>query len=96
LKLDLNLPEFQSDLFKLDKKDLFTLIKSFRLLKKNNFDHLKRSKGFNLEKLKNVKTRKGKAVYSIRLSKRFRALITVNNDFLQFISLHPDHNSAYS
>lgn len=95
MKLDLNFPDFQKDLFKLQKKELQAFIKSLKTLSKLNFDQLRHSSGFNLEKIKNIKTRKGKTIYSIRISQTFRATLTIENDYIRFISLHPDHDSAY-
>ena len=96
MKLDLNFPDFQKDLFKLQKNQLVALIKSLTKLSKTNFDQLRRSSGFNLEKIKSMKTRRQSAIYSIRISKSFRATLTIDDDYLRFISLHPDHDSAYS
>jgi hypothetical protein len=95
LKLDLNFPDFQKDLFKLERKELHALIKTLRTLSRMNFDQLRRSSGLNMEKIKTIKTRKGNPIYSIRISRSFRATFTIEGDYLRFISLHPDHDSAY-
>ncbi len=95
MKLDLNFPDFQKDLFKLQKNQLHALIKSLKKLSKLDFDQLRRSSGFNLEKIRSLKTSRDGAIYSIRISKSFRATLTIDGDYLRFISLHPDHDSAY-
>jgi hypothetical protein len=95
LKIDLNFPGFQKDLFKLEKNELYALIKTFRILSKMDFDQLRRSSGLNLERIKNTKTRKGSAIFSIRITRSFRAILSIESDYLRFISLHPDHDSAY-
>jgi hypothetical protein len=95
LKIDLNFPDFQKDLFKLEKNDLYASIKTFRTLSKMNFDQLRRSSGLNLEQIKSTKTRKGNPIYSIRITRSFRAILSIEGDYLRFISLHPDHDSAY-
>jgi hypothetical protein len=95
LKIDLNFPGFQKDLFKLEKNELYALIKTFRILSKMDFDQLRRSSGLNLERIKNTKTRKGNAIFSIRITRSFRAILSIESDYLRFISLHPDHDSAY-
>jgi len=95
LKIDLNFPDFQKDLFKLEKNDIYTLIKTLHTLFKMDFDQLRRSPGLNLEKIRNMKTRKGNPLYSIRITRSFRAVISIEGDYLRFISLHPDHDSAY-
>jgi len=95
LKIDLNFPDFQEDLFKLEKSEIYALVKSLRALFKMDFDQLRRSSGLNLEKIRNMKTRKGNPLYSIRISRSFRAVVSIEGDYLRFISLHPDHDSAY-
>lgn len=95
MKLDLNFPGFQKDLFQLEKKELYALIKALRSLAKMNFEQVRQSSGLNLEKIKTIKSRKGSPIYSVRITRAFRAVLTIENDFLRFISLHPDHDSAY-
>jgi len=95
LKIDLNFPGFQKDLFKLEKNEIYALIKTLRTLFKMDFDQIRRSSGLNLEHLKNMKTRKGNPIYSIRITRSFRTVISIEDDYLRFISLHPDHDSAY-
>ena len=95
MKLDLNFPGFQKDLFKLEKKELYTLIKTLRSLAKMDFEQVRQSSGLNLEKIKTIKSHKGSPIYSVRITRDFRAVLTIENDFLRFISLHPDHDSAY-
>jgi hypothetical protein len=95
LRIDLNFPDFQKDLFKLEKKELYALIKTFRTLSKMDFDQVRSSSGLNLERIKKTKTRKGNPLYSIRINRSFRALLSIEGHYLRFISLHPDHDSAY-
>jgi hypothetical protein len=95
LKLDLNFPGFQKDLFKLEKKELYALIKGLRTLSMMDYDQLRRSRGINLEKIESMKTAKGNPIYSIRITRSFRATLTIEGNFLRFISLHADHDSAY-
>ncbi len=95
MRLDLNFPDFQKDLFKLQKNDLYALIKTFRTVYKMDFDQIRTSPGLNLEQIRNMKTRKGNPLYSIRITRSFRAVISIHGDYLRFISLHPDHDSAY-
>jgi len=95
LRIDLNFPDFQKNLFKLEKEELYALIKIFRTMSKMDFDQLRSSSGLNLEQIKKTKTRKGNPLYSIRITRSFRALLSIEGDYLRFISLHPDHDSAY-
>ena len=95
LKLDLNFQDFQKDLFKLEKKELYALIKTLRTLSRMDFNQIRQSSGLNLEQIKTMKTRKGNPIYSLRITRSFRAILTIEGDYLRFISLHPDHDSAY-
>ena len=95
MKIDLNFPPFQQDLFSLDKTQLTAFVKSVKKINKMDLSQVHQSSGLNLEKIKNLKTSNGKTLYSIRMSKSFRAVICIEDDFIRFISLHPDHNSAY-
>jgi hypothetical protein len=52
-------------------------------------------KGLRWEKIHSVKTSKGRELYTIRLSKKLRAIVHRNAEFMIFISLHPDHDSGY-
>ena len=95
MKIDLNFPPFQQDLFSLDKTQLTAFVKSVKKINKMDLRQVQQSSGLNLEKIKNLKTLNGKTLYSIRMSKSFRAVICIEDDFIRFISLHPDHDSAY-
>ena len=78
--------EFELTLFK---------SKTLRTLSKMGFDQLRSSSGLILEKIKKTKTRKGNPIYSIRITRSFRAILSTDGDYLRYISLHPDHDSAY-
>ena len=95
MKIDLNFPPFQQDLFSLDKTQLTAFVKSVKIINKMDLRQVRQSSGLNFEKIKNLKTSNGKTLYSIRMSKSFRAVICIEDDFIRFISLHPNHDSAY-
>lgn len=95
LKLDLNFPGFQEDLFKLEKKELHALIRTLRRCAQMDFQQFTQSSGLNVEKIRSMKTEQGHSIYSLRVSRSFRATFTVQEDFLRFIGLHTDHDSAY-
>ena len=95
MKIDLNFPPFQQDIFSLDKTKLSIFVQSVKKINKMDLRQVQQSSGLNLEKIKNIKTPNGKTLYSIRMSKSFRAVICIEDDFIRFISLHPDHDTAY-
>lgn len=95
MKVDLNFPPFQKDLFSLNKNELAAFIRTARKLVKMDITKIQKSSGFNLEKISVMESPTGKHLYSIRVSKSFRAVLTIDNGYLRFISLHTDHDSAY-
>jgi len=54
-----------------------------------------RHTGFQWEAIKHLEAPNGAGVYSLRLSQKVRALAFREGDLLRFVSLHPDHDSAY-
>lgn len=95
LRLDLNSPEFQDVLFRLQADELKQVIGSLRRLRELDWNTLYRHTGFHWEAIEHFKAPNGAKVYSLRLSQRIRALAFREGDFLRFLSLHPDHDSAY-
>ena len=93
--LDLNNPIFQDDLLSLGKEDVNRALASLRKLKQLTWSELYRDKGFRWELIQSRFGPGGTRLYTIRLSEKFRALVYREGDFLRFLSLHPDHDSAY-
>ncbi len=60
-----------------------------------NWNQIFNNKGLKWEKIHSMTTPASRPLYSIRLSKKFRAVVCREKDFMVFISLHPDHDSAY-
>ena len=52
-------------------------------------------RGLNWEPIKGQATQSGKAIASIRISRKFRARVCRDRKIMRFISLHPVHDSAY-
>lgn len=52
-------------------------------------------RGLNWEPIQGQKTASGNIIASIRVTKKFRARVTRSGKYMKFISLHPDHDSAY-
>jgi len=55
----------------------------------------KGKRGVNWEVLRNQKTASGVPIASIRITDKFRIRVIRDGVFMRFISLHPDHDSAY-
>ena len=95
VRLDLNSPEFQDVFFHLDLPDLRQVTGSLQRLRGLDWSTLYRHSGFKWEAIRHIPTPNGATAYSLRLSERIRAIAYRDGDFLRFISLHPDHDSAY-
>jgi hypothetical protein len=91
-KLDLNDSDFQKDWFSLEKSDRLAVLKTLRKLLPLSWDQVYKDSGLNWELAREVQ---GERFYSIRITQKCRALVQRNNDFVVFVSLHPDHDSAY-
>ncbi|WP_058555578.1 hypothetical protein [Thiohalocapsa sp. ML1] len=88
--LDLNFPAFQADLFNLDVSELKPVLKTLRKLRGLDWPTLYRDHGLNWEQIKDAPGR-----FTIRLSQRSRAVVRRDGDYVRFIALHTDHDSAY-
>ena len=95
VRLDLNSPEFQEVFFRLETAELKQVVASLRRLSELDWAAIHRHTGFQWEAVKHLKAPNGAGVYSLRLSQKVRALAFRDGHFLRFVSLHPDHDSAY-
>jgi hypothetical protein len=88
--LDLNYPEFQSELFDADVSELKKIFKTFKKLQAVTWNDVFRDNGLKWEEIKSVP---GK--YTIRLSQSYRAVVFREGNFMRFQALHQDHDGAY-
>ena len=94
-RLNLNSPEFQDVFSRLETAELKQVVASLRRLSELDWGAIYQHTGFQWEAIKHLKAPNGAGVYSLRLSQRVRAIAFRDGQFLRFISLHPDHDSAY-
>jgi hypothetical protein len=95
LRLDLNNPEFQHQLFDLQKQQQRAVLGSLRKLAQMSWQQAYRDRGLNWEQLVSRTGPSGERLYSLRLGKAFRAVAYREQEWLRLLSLHPDHDSAY-
>lgn len=88
--LDLNVPEFQSELFGLDVSEIKKSLKTFKKIKGMTWNDIFKDHGLKWEELKSIS---GK--YTIRLSQSYRAIVTRDGNWMRFQTLHQDHDGAY-
>jgi hypothetical protein len=95
LRLDLNSPEFQRALFRLDKNGQRMVLNMLRKLLEMTWEQVYRDSGLRWEAILSKGGPSGQRLYSLRIGRGFRALASRDGDFLRLLSLHPDHESAY-
>ncbi|MBW1801829.1 MAG: hypothetical protein JRJ85_13985 [Deltaproteobacteria bacterium] len=95
LKLDLNNPVFQNQLFNLPKEKQIGVLNALRKLLKMTWNQVYQDRGFHWEIIHSRTGPHGKRLYSLRLGKGFRAVAYRDGEWMRLLTLHPDHDSAY-
>ena len=96
IRLDLNNPEFQANLLSLEKQEAWAVLKTLRLLQAMSWQQLQASKGLRWELIQSRCGPSGERLGSLRISRSCRAVAWRDGPWLRLLSLHPDHDSAYS
>lgn len=87
IQLDLNSPEFQEALFRLEAEELKQVVAALRRLRTLDWNGLYRHPGFRWERIETLRAADGATVYSIRLSQRIRAIGLRQGEWLRLVSL---------
>jgi hypothetical protein len=95
VELDLNLSTFLDVFLSLRGAELEQVARGLEQLRSLDWQTVYTSKGLNWEAVDHISAPNGNKVYSIRFSKKTRALVYREGNIMRFISLHPDHDSAY-
>jgi hypothetical protein len=96
VRLDLNSPEFLEVFRRLNAVDLAQVAGSLDRIQKLDWSNAYASKRLHWEAIDHLKAPDGKStVYSVRLSQKIRGLAFRDGELMRFISLYPDHDSAY-
>jgi len=93
--LDLNNAEFQAKWFALEKEDRAAVLQTCVKLSAMEWNDVSKDHGLNWEMIKSRDSPDGSRIYSIRVSRKFRAAVLRRGKALSFVSLHPNHDSAY-
>lgn len=88
--LDVNNPVFLADFVLLQVDDLRQTVKTFGKLLGMNWDQVYRDHGLRWEAIKD-----DPGSYSLRISRKSRAIVLREGDYMRFLSIHPDHDGAY-
>jgi len=95
VELDLNNPQFQKALFKLEKSLIVEVIGALAKIAQMNWSQVYRDAGLKWELIYSYKGPKGELRYSLRITKGFRAVAFREGNWIRLLTLHPDHDSAY-
>ena len=102
VQCDLEFPRFQVELENLELEQLQELSRCIDKIEQMTWAQIlatssrQEKRGLNWEPVTSQKTKSGGVIATIRITKKFRARVTRDGVFMRFISLHPDHDSAYS
>jgi hypothetical protein len=102
VKVSTNFPRVKLEMADLEEEDLEQLLRCIDKIKTMTWQQIYNTaskgpnkRGLNWEPLEQ-KTRAGCTIATIRITRKFRARVSRRDEFMIFISLHPDHDSAYN
>ncbi len=91
----MNNPDFQSDLFSLEKNEQVALIRTLKKIRQLSWQEVYADNGLHWEAILSKQAKSGERIYSFRFSQKYRATALRQADFLRILALHTDHDSAY-
>lgn len=100
--VDIDFPRFLDDLENLSEKELDAVQATINKIEKMTWNDIYKTssktagskRGLNFEPLSQY-TAQNYRIASIRVTGKFRARVCRVGRYMRFISLHPDHDSAY-
>jgi hypothetical protein len=96
VRLDLNNPVFQEQLFKLQKAERNCAIDTLKKIRQLTWTQLYRDNGSKWEKIISVKPPQGiDAIYSLRITQSKRCTAYRDGEFMRLLTVAPDHDSTY-
>ena len=95
LRLDLNNPVFQRQLFNLSKSNQRNILNTLRKLADMTWQQVYSDYGLKWEIILSQEGPGGNKLYSFRIGRGFRGVAYRDGLWLRLLSLHPDHDSAY-
>ena len=96
IRLDLNNPVFQTNLFSLQKLERHAVLDTLNKIRQLTWNQLYRDSGVKWEKIASIKPPAGiDAIYSLRITQSRRATAFRDGDFMRLLNITPDHDSTY-
>ena len=94
IKLDLNNPQFQSDLLALQHSEQLAILRTLKKMLKMTWQQIYQDPGLKWEAISKYAPQ-GQRIYSFRFSQKYRATAIRQAEHLCILSLNVDHDSAY-
>ncbi len=96
VRLDLNNPVFQENLFNLQKPERHSALETLKKIRQITWAQVYRDNGLKWEKIVSVTPPSGiAAIYSLRITQSRRATAYRDGDFLRLLTIAPDHDATY-
>lgn len=96
VRLDLNNPVFQDNLFNLQKPERHAALETLKKIRQMDWSQVYRDQGLKWEKIISVKAPHGiDALYSLRITQSQRAVAYREGDFMRLQMTSSDHDSTY-
>jgi len=95
VRLDLNNPVFQRQLFRLSKIEQRNILNTLRKLANITWQQVYTDHGLKWEIILSKKGPGGNKLYSFRIGKVFRGIAYRDGSWMRLLSLHLDHDSVY-
>ncbi len=96
VKLDLNNPDFQSDLFGLQQAEKLAVLNTLQKIRSLIWPQIYRDTGLKWEKIVSRKPPQGTdSLYSLRITQSCRAVAYRQGNIMAFLRIFADHDAAY-
>jgi hypothetical protein len=93
--LDLNAASFQHDWFAMERDEAQAVLETLRKIRTLDWNQLYSDRGLRWELLESRLGSEDQRLYSLRVTRKARAVGYRDGNLLRMVSLHPDHDSAY-
>lgn len=96
VRIDLNNPIFQNNLFDLQKPEQHAALKTLKKLRQMTWNQVYVDMGLKWEKITSVTPPSGlAAIYSLRITQSRRATAYRDANFMRFLTIAPNHDATY-
>ena len=92
---DLNYPKFQEELVNLEKIEQTSFLKTCKKIRQMSWEMIYKDSGLKWEEITTKRTTNGDKVFSLRFSQKSRVTVVRVGEYMTFMSIHTDHDSAY-